>query len=200
MPRVSSKDKYTVQVFELFKQYGLSLNMEQIAQKLGLTKKTLYNNFTSKQELINTVVSHFYASLERDMRFVIDNSDNAIEAMFSVSRIITNHIAELGQVFLKDISIYNACDEIFAFTERVNFYSKFLVENLNRGINEGIFRKDLNMEYTTIFYNSAIERFYRWNGEFKYFACAQEYHWELVKHHLYSVVNDDGKLMLEKYL
>ncbi len=200
MPRVSSKDKYTVQVFELFKQYGLSLNMEQIAQKLGLTKKTLYNNFTSKQELINTVVNHFYASLERDMRFVIDNSDNAIEAMFSVSRIITNHIAELGHVFLKDISIYNACDEIFAFTERVNFYSKFLVENLNRGINEGIFRKDLNMEYTTIFYNSAIERFYRWNGEFKYFACAQEYHWELVKHHLYSVVNDDGKLMLEKYL
>ena len=50
MPRVSSKDKYTVQVFELFKHYGLSLNMEQIAQELGLTKKTLYNNFTSKQD------------------------------------------------------------------------------------------------------------------------------------------------------
>ena len=74
MPRVSSKDKYTVQVFELFKQYGLSLNMEQIAQNLGLTKKTLYNNFTSKQELISTVVNHFYASLECDMRSVIEKS------------------------------------------------------------------------------------------------------------------------------
>ena len=200
MPRVSSKDKYTVQVFELFKRHGLSLNMEQIAQELGLTKKTLYNNFTSKQELISTVVNHFYASLECDMRSVIEKSDNAIEAMFSVSRIITNHIAELGQLFLKDISIYHACDEIFAFTDRVNFYSKFLVENLNRGIQEGIFREDINLEYTTIFYNSAIELFYKWNGEFKYFASAQEYHWELVKHHLYSVVNDNGKAILEKFL
>ena len=200
MPRVSSKDKYTVQVFELFKHYGLSLNMEQIAHELGLTKKTLYNNFTSKQELISTVVNHFYASLECDMRSVIEKSDNAIEAMFSVSRIITNHIAELGQLFLKDISIYHACDEIFAFTDRVNFYSKFLVENLNRGIQEGIFREDINLEYTTIFYNSAIELFYKWNGEFKYFASAQEYHWELVKHHLYSVVNEKGKVILEKFL
>ena len=105
MPRVSSKDKYTVQVFELFKQYGLSLNMEQIAHELGLTKKTLYNNFTSKQELISTVVNHFYSFLEDEMTKAMNDSENAIHAMFNVSRVITNEISKLGEVFLKDMSI-----------------------------------------------------------------------------------------------
>ena len=200
MPRVSSKDKYTVQVFELFKHYGLSLNMEQIAQELGLTKKTLYNNFTSKQELISTVVNHFYSFLEDEMTKAMNDSENAIHAMFNVSRVITNEISKLGEVFLKDMSIYHACDEIFAFTSRANFYSKFIVENLNRGIDEGIFRTALDKEYTTIFYNSAIELFYRWNGEFKYFSQAAKFHNELVKHHLYSVVNDKGRTILDSYL
>lgn len=200
MPRVSSKDKYTVQVFELFKRHGLSLNMEQIAQELGLTKKTLYNNFTSKQELISTVVSYFYATLEREMTSAINDSDNAIHAMFNVSRIIAVEISKLGETLLKDMSIYHACDEIFAFTSRGNFYSKFMLENLKRGIDEGLFRPALDMEYTTIFYNSAIELFYRWNGEFKYFSKAVMFHNELVKHHLFSVVNDKGREVLETYM
>ena len=200
MPRVSSKDKYTVQVFELFKHYGLSLNMEQIAHELGLTKKTLYNNFTSKQELISTVVNHFYSFLEDEMTKAMNDSENAIHAMFNVSRVITDEISKLGEVFLKDMSIYHACDEIFAFTSRANFYSKFIVDNLNRGIREGIFRTSLNKEYTTIFYNSAIELFYRWNGEFKFFSQAARFHNELVKHHLFAVVNDKGREILETYM
>jgi AcrR family transcriptional regulator len=200
MPRVSSKDKYTVQVFELFKRYGLSLNMEQIAQELGLTKKTLYNNFTSKQELIGTVVSYFYSTLEREMTLAIDDSENAIHAMFNVSRVIADEISKLGETLLKDMSLYHACDEIFAFTSRSNFYSKFMVDNLKRGIAEGLFRPTLDMEYTSIFYNSAIERFYRWDGEFKYFSKAVKFHNELVKHHLYSVVNDKGRILLENYM
>ena len=200
MPRVSSKDKYTVQVFELFKRTGLSLNMEVIAQELGLTKKTLYNNFTCKAELINTVVQYFYDSLDAKIENVIEHSANAIESMFNVSTIVTKEIAELGPIFLKDISQYHGYSGIFAFTDRVNFYSKFIVKNLQRGIDEGFFRTNINMEYATIFYNSAIELFYRWDNGFKYFPSTSNYHKELVKHHLYAVVNDKGKFILESYL
>ena len=200
MPRVSSKDKYTVQVFELFKRCGLSLNMEVIAQELGLTKKTLYNNYTCKAELINTVVEHFYNILEKEINHAIEESDNAIEAMFNVSSVVTKEISALGQIFLKDISQYHASPGIFAFTDRVNFYSKFIMKNLQRGVDEGLFRTNINMDYATIFYNSAIELFYRWDNGFKYFPNAAHYHRQLVKHHLYAVVNDKGREMLEKYL
>ncbi len=201
MPRVSSKDKYTQQVFELFKQRGLTLNMEEIAYELGLTKKTLYNNYNSKQELIGTVVTHFYANLEKEVQQATLNSDNAIDAFFAVSVIISNEVNKLGHVFLKDISLYSSSLNLSKFTERSNFYSILVMRNLQMGIEQGLYREDLNMEYTTLFYTSAIALFYKWDKDgFKYFEDAVNYHKELVKYHLQSVVNEKGYQILLNYL
>lgn len=200
MPRVSSKDKYTVQVFELFKNRGLMLNMEQIAGELGLTKKTLYNNFSSKQELIGTVVKYFYQQLGAKIDMTVSSSKNAIDELFSVSTVIADEISKLGTLLLKDISIYQSCPSIFSFTDRMNFYSRLISANLERGIREGIYRSNLSNEYSTLFYTSSIEQFYRWDNEFKYFDRAVEFHKELVKYHLYSLVNINGLAVLQSYL
>lgn len=200
MPRVSSKDKYTVQVFELFKEKGLMLNMEQIARSLGLTKKTLYNNFTSKQDLIGTVMDHFYSELDQKIKFSSQKSQNAIEAFFDVSVVISSEISKLGTLLLKDISLYPSCPAIFSFTDRMNFYSQLVKENLKRGMIEGYYRDNLDIDYSTLFYTSAIDMFYRWNGGFKYMSDTADFHRQLVKHHLYSVVNEKGRLLLESYL
>lgn len=200
MPRVSSKEKYTAQAFEIFKEKGLTLNMEQIAQNLGITKKTLYNNFSSKQELIGTVVNYFYSELDKKIQISIQKSENAIESFFVVSKIISNEIAKLGTLLLKDISIYQSCPSIFSFTDRMNFYSQLVRNNLQRGIEEDLYRSNVDMDYTTLFYTSAIDQFYRWDGSFQFFANTSEYHLQLVKHHLYSVVNTNGFEVLELYL
>ena len=200
MPRVSSKDKYIVQVFELFKSKGLMLNMEQIAQEIGLTKKTLYNNFVSKNELIQTVLNYFYSEMDKKIQISGAESQNAIEAFINVSVIISEEMAKLGTLLLRDISIYQSSPDIFTYSDRIQFYSKLVNNNLERGIEENLYRKDLNKEYTALFYTSAIELFYRWEGSFKHFNRMSEYHKELVVHHLYSVVNSNGAQVLEAYL
>ena len=200
MPRVSSKEKYTAQAFEIFKEKGLTLNMEQMAQNLGITKKTLYNNFSSKQELIGTVVNYFYSELDNKIQQSIQKSTNAIESFFDIAEVISTEIGKCGTLLLKDISLYQACPTIFAFTDRMNFYSQLVVDNLNRGVEENLYRDNLNIDYITLFYTSAIDQFYRWDGSFRFFQNTSEYHLELVKHHLYSVVNTNGAEVLELYL
>lgn len=197
MPRVSSKEKYTAKVFELFKERGLMLNMEQIATALGLTKKTLYNNYSSKQELISTVFNYFYSGLDSKIQLSILERSNAIDAFIDISAIITEEIDKLGSQLLKDISIYNSTPSVMSFTDRMSFYSKIVKENLQRGIDEGLYRENVNIDFTTLFYTSAIEQFYRWDGSFRYFNKIPQYHSELVKHHLYSVVNSNGIEILE---
>lgn len=201
MPRVSSKDKYTQQVFELFKLRGLTLNMEEIAQELGLTKKTLYNNFNSKPELIGTVLNYFYSTLEKEIALADQKSENAIESFLTVAVIISDEILKLGPLLLKDYSIYKSSLNISAFTDRKNFYSRLVKKNLELGIEQGLYRDNLNMDYVTLFYTSAIELFYRWDNEgFKYFEDSVEFHRELVIHHLNSVINEKGYAVLQKYL
>ena len=200
MPRVSSKDKYIVQVFELFKSKGLMLNMEQIALEIGLTKKTLYNNFVSKNELIQTVLNYFYSEMDKKIQVSAAQSINAIEAFINVSVIISEEMAKLGTLLLRDISIYQSSPDIFTYSDRINFYSKLVNKNLDRGIEEDLYRKNINKKYSALFYTSAIESFYRWEGSFKHFNRMSEYHRELVIHHLYSVVNDNGAKVLGTYL
>ena len=199
MPRVSSKDKYTEQAFNLFKEKGLLLNMEQIALSLGITKKTLYNNFSSKQELIGTVMGYFYADLDKKIQISSQKRVNAIQAFCEVAQVINAEITKLGTLLLKDFSLYHSSLSIFTFADRKNFYSKLVKENLRRGMDEGLYRPNLDVDYSTLFYTSAIDLFYRWDGSFKFISDTSEYHRELVKHHLYSVVNENGLKVLEAY-
>ncbi len=200
MPRTSSKDKYTKQVFELFKEKGLMHNMDQIAQELGLTKKTLYNNFASKQELIVTAMKYFYSELDKKIKVSSQKSSNAIEAFVDISYVINTEICNLGTLLLRDVSLNPSTSVIFSFTDRKNFFSKLVMENLKRGMEEGVYRKNLDTEYTTLFFTAAIDLFYRWNDGFKYMNETSNFHRQLVKHHLYSVVNEKGMTILESYL
>lgn len=200
MPRVSSKDKYIVQAYELFKQEGLRLNMEQIASGLNLTKKTLYNNFESKEDLIRTAIDYFFSELETKINDAMKNSRNAIEALFLITSVIRNEIEQLGPGLLRDLSLYRSDIKMLDHTSRTSFYSKVVRENLERGIREQLYRTDMNIDYATLFYTSAVERFYKWDGSYQYFNNSYQFHSELVKHHLYSVVSNGGRIILESYL
>lgn len=197
MPRLSSKDRYTKEVFELFKENGLSLNMDQIASRLSITKKTLYNNFASKQDLIATVLYYFYDQLEAKINEATSDCSNAIEELMSVSYVVSSELSKLGPKLMKDISIYQSCPEIFKFVDRESFYANLIRKNLLRGIGEKLYRDNLNIEYTIVFYMAIINMFYHWDDKFSFFDDSVNYHKELVVQHLYSVVNSSGLKFLE---
>ncbi len=198
MPRLSSKNRYILSVFELYKEQGLGLNMEQIANSLNITKKTLYNNFESKEDMMRTVVAHFFSTLETKMLDSIKKSENAIEALFQVSSTIRNEIDKLGTVLLDDIAKENV--DMFLHSNRSSFYSKVIMENLQRGINEGLYRENINIEYVTLFYTSAIEMFYKSVRYKGFMKKSKQFHSELVKHHLYSIVRPESINLLDSYL
>lgn len=200
MPRVSSREKYIIQAYELFKKEGLRLNMEQIASGLNLTKKTLYNNFESKEDLIRTVIRYFFSDLEKKINDSMKSSRNAIEALFLITSVVRNEIDQLGSALLKDMSEYKPGVKLLDHTNRMSFYSRIIRENLERGIKEQLYRTDLNIDYTTLFYTSAIEKFYKWDGSYKFISDSYQFHSELVKNHLYSVASKNGRIILESYL
>lgn len=201
MPRVSSKEKYIIQAYDLFRKEGLRLNMEQIATGLNLTKKTLYNNFESKEDLIRTVIRYFFSDVEKKIGESMKSSRNAIEALFLITSVVRDEIDQLGEELLKDMSQYMSEHKLLTHTNRMSFYSKLIRENLLRGIKEQLYRTDINIEYTTLFYTSAIERFYKWDGgTYKFLDDSYKFHSELVKHHLYSVVSNSGRIILESYM
>jgi AcrR family transcriptional regulator len=200
MSRVSSKEKYVVQVYELFRKKGLKMTMDEIADHLKLTKKTLYNNFNSKEELMRTVMQHILGEIEFKINMALSQGRDAIEALYLTSDMMNRSLSEIGPLLLSDSSKYLPDLKLLDHTNRMSFYSRIIAENIDRGISEGLYREDFNKELVTLFFTSAMSRIYSWNGAYKYLKDPYVFHSELVRYHLESIVNNEGRGVLNEII
>ncbi|PKP00373.1 MAG: hypothetical protein CVU13_02385 [Bacteroidetes bacterium HGW-Bacteroidetes-8] len=200
MARVSSKERYVTKVYDLFRKKGLKLTMDDIAAELKLTKKTLYNNFNSKEELMRTVMQFIIEDIEFKINLSLSQGKNAIEALFHTSSMMNKTLEQIGPLLLTDSSKYLPDLKVLDHSNRVSFYSRIIYENLERGMTEGLYRVDLNKELTSLFFTSAMAKIYSWNGSYIYLKDPYLFHSELVRYHLESVVNEDGRKILRSYI
>ena len=199
MPRKSSKDKYIEQIYDLFRKRGLDLTMDEIAFELGLTKKTLYNNFKGKEELIMTVAQRIFSEIELQIGKSLTTGKNAIEMLYNTSKMLNDTLLYIGPHLLSDASRYLPDMKVLDHTNRMSFNSRMISENLKRGISEGLYREDLNEELVALFFTSAIAKMYQWDGAYVYLRDPYLFHSELVCYHLRSIVNEKGRKILKKY-
>lgn len=200
MARVSSKERYVTKVYELFRKKGLKLTMDDIAVELKLTKKTLYNNFKSKEVLMRTVMQFVIEDIEFKINLSLSQGKNAIEALFHSSSMMNKTLEELGPQLLSDSSKYLPDLKVLDHTNRMSFYSRIISENLERGVLEGLYRLDINKELATLFFTSAMAKIYSWNGSYVFLRDPFLFHSELVRYHLEAVVNDSGREILRSFI
>ena len=199
MPRTSSKQKYIEDVYNLFRRRGLALTMDEIALELGLTKKTLYNNFSSKENLLITVAHRIFNEVEEQIDISLQTGKNAIETLYNTSKMLNGILLHIGPLLLCDTAKYLPDLKMLDHTNRMSFNSRMISENLKRGVSEGLYRSDLNEDLITMFFTSAIAKMYQWSGAYIYLKDPYLFHSELIYYHLCSIVNDKGRKILKKY-
>lgn len=200
MARISSKDRYVAKVYELFRKKGLKLTMDDIASDLKLTKKTLYNNFNSKEELMRTVMQYVIEDIEFKINISLNQGKNAIEALYHSSGMMNKTLEEIGPLLLSDSSKLLPDLKVLDHTNRMSFYSRIIKENLERGVNEELYKTDLNKELITLFFTSAMAKIYSWNGSYVFLRDPFLFHSELVRYHLEAIVNDRGREILRTFI
>lgn len=200
MARISSKDRYVAKVYELFRKKGLKLTMDDIASDLKLTKKTLYNNFNSKEELMRTVMQYVIEDIEFKINISLNQGKNAIEALYHSSGMMNKTLEEIGPLLLNDSSRLLPDLKVLDHTNRMSFYSRIIKENLERGIHEELYRSNLNKELITLFFTSAMAKIYSWDGSYIFLRDPFLFHSELVRYHLEAIVNDQGREMLRSFI
>ncbi|MBI3260518.1 MAG: TetR/AcrR family transcriptional regulator [Ignavibacteriae bacterium] len=146
-----------------FFEYGFSrVTMDEIAVNLGMSKKTLYKHFSSKDELLKSVMSSHCSGMDGRVQPIMENhTTDFIEKMMIMGPIVAEHIAKIPVLFLKDLE-KNSPETWREFQEWrrtriiVNF-GNFLKE----GMEKGVFRTDLNTEGVVTMYLTLIEGMFR---------------------------------------
>lgn len=129
----------------LFVQNGLhSVSMDDIASYCGISKKTLYEKFQSKEMLINTIVQQIISRASKYIRVCTAISPNAITEMRNFSSYIVELPETLTPAFIRDLKRYYPETHLQLRLFRINSIIPFIQHCLQRGIEEAIFRLDID--------------------------------------------------------
>lgn len=132
---------------ELFMRYGLkSVTMDDIARHLSISKKTIYQHFSDKDELVNTFTAVVLEAQEKEMLSIENGCQNVMEGLHLTSEFLKNKVCNMNPSLLFDLKKYfPKAWKIFADFKR-NYMKENLKRFLLKGIDEGYFRKDTNLE------------------------------------------------------
>lgn len=199
MEETDIRDKILKGSEELFMRYGVrSISMDDIARHLGVSKKTLYQHFADKDELVLTV-SHCY--LQRyitQFDSVRNEAKNPVEELAKISVCMKQNLEAMNPALLYDLQKFHPK----AWSEWIAFKGKYLrdsiVRNLNQGIAEGYIRADINpeimaamrIELVQLAFNPDIFPSNRFQ-----LTQVQE---QIFDHFVFGLVTDKGKKLYQK--
>ena len=133
------------QVRRLYYRYGIkSVTMDDVARHLCISKKTLYEHFKDKEDLVQKIMELEYE--ERNLRFqeIEQKNLNAIEELFEVYQMLNSFYRNFNPSMEYDIrKYYPDLHTRIKETRRKRMYDSTL-ENMNRGKKEGLYRPEID--------------------------------------------------------
>ena len=137
----------------MFMRFGIkSVSMDDIARKVGVSKKTLYLHLENKAELIALVLEEKFVEERVAMVSFREEAKNALEEILSIADFIVATLREMPPTIIYDLQKYYP--EKWAKFDVV--YKKHIYDvvsnNLKWGMKEGLYRADVNVDIVTKFY------------------------------------------------
>ena len=141
------KERILLKAEELFMQYGIrSVSMDDIANNLGMSKKTLYQYFADKDELVEGVVEGHINEVEGDCINCRTNATDAIHEIFLTMEHIMEELNNMNPMLLYDLEKFH----FKAYQRFKNYKDKFLLQiirnNIEWGIKDELYRTGLNID------------------------------------------------------
>ncbi len=102
-----SKQRIVNESLELFKKHGINyVTMDIIAGNLGISKKTLYVNFQSKEELLSYCLNNYAKARRQKIRSFVESTPNIIEALVAIFSYVTREVSQFNPLFYDELSRY----------------------------------------------------------------------------------------------
>ena len=144
---MSKKEKIVNGALELYMRMGVkSVNMDEVATNLGISKKTLYVYFDNKQDLVNHCFQKHYDLVSEMINTSAAQFENAIDELFAIDESCSLIMKQTNPYLLGELKRYypNTWALIEQLKQKVLF--NIMKKNLNKGIKQEIYRKEIDVD------------------------------------------------------
>lgn len=197
---INTKDRIRHKANELFMRYGLrSVSMDDIANSLGISKKTIYQFFADKNELVDAVLEETLTDNKKNCDRNRTTSSNAVEEIFLTMDTVEQIFRHMHPSLIFDMQKYHP-QAFSRFLKHKNEYLYNTVsKNLERGIREALYRPEIDIEILSRFrVESMLMAF---NPEFyitqKHNVAEVEQ--KILEHFLYGIASLKGHKLILKH-
>jgi len=186
---------------ELFMRFGVrSITMDDIARELGMSKKTLYQYSENKEDLIYKTLQNHFTQEKSLCKHLMNEHENAIEEMLQLGKHLIEEMRDTNHAVLFDLKKYYP--EAFALVEeyRHTFIADMMLNNIKKGIKQGLYRKDFKPELITRFYIAKFDIFFTGNYSTVKDFSMSDIHRESIIYHIRGIASDKGLEYLHENL
>lgn len=195
--RQSLKYKILETSMTLFAEKGIrAVKMDDIATRLSISKRTLYEIYEDKEGLLFEGIKTFHSLRHEHLRQVAMESDNVMDVILHAYKMQVEEFRMTNPVFYSDLEKY---PKVLKYIEEDNrsTNSQFL-NFLHRGISEGYFRDDINYELIGHMFG-ALGKYIMSNQLYKHYSM-EEIFINLVFVSLRGFCTPKGVDMLDRFL
>ena len=198
---LNESSKILEEAKQLFMRIGIkSVSMDDIAQVLRISKKTIYKCFKDKQDLVNRVIEEKINFEKSKLDKCACSSKNAIQHMIDFSRHISQSRKNLNPTMIYDMQKFYP-DQWAKMEEfRTDYFKDTVKNNIKHGIKSGLFRSDINAELIALMYITLV------SGMVKQFTSSknnyqfQTIHFQMVSYHLHGICTEEGRTYLTEHI
>ena len=147
------REKIIKKASELFLSIGFkTVTMDDLAQSMSISKKTIYQYFENKNQLISSCTESLQKSITQTFRDLRENTNNPIIELFQIKKEVMKILGNTEtapqfqlQKFYPEIYTELKNRELDLVRDTIN-------ESLQKGMETGYFRKDINIDFITRIY------------------------------------------------
>ncbi len=185
----------------LYQKYGIkSITMDDVARELGISKKTLYQHVTDKTDLVEKVMLLIAEKHNSFFKKLRANKINAIEELFEVNKYFTEMLKNYNPSMEYDLRKYypDLFKNIYEVRRKRMYES--IIRNMKKGIKEGLYRRDMDIEIIAKLHVSRIENMYDNEIFTNEELISTKVFNEIFIYHLRGIANVTGIKFLERKL
>jgi AcrR family transcriptional regulator len=136
----------------LFHKYGIrSISMDEIARELGISKKTIYQYFKDKDDIVYQMTQRRIEIDKSEFSAAYESSEDAIDELVKVSVCLRKNMNKVNPSLLFDIQKYHPRSWDLWIDYKNNFIKGYVLKSIERGKREGNFRSEIDAEILATF-------------------------------------------------
>lgn len=191
------KEKILDKATDMFLNLGFkSVTMDDLANEMGISKKTIYAHYNNKTKLVEESTSHLLDSISHGIDCICDLQKNPIAELYDIKKFVMLHLKNEKSSPQYQLQKYYPTVYSVMKNKQYELMEGCVIRNLKKGIDLRIYRENINVDFVARIYFSGVtsikdQRLFP-NSQFPVAVLMDDF----LEYHLRGIITPNGRKIL----